>query len=106
MLNIFLIVFMNVLEPDWGNIGGKCYYYNANLPGNELNSCSDKTDTAEKCQELCQRTDTCLQFTWRDKASDINKYKECCMKKAYSGNYEYSSIGLISGPKHCGTIIL
>ena len=90
---------------------GKCYYYDFNLPGYDLNGnmegrspldgCSDKTDTARECRKLCYLTKECAQFTWIDKAFQAEKrFKDCCMKKIYRNHYVHL-VGAISGLKYC-----
>ena len=79
----------------------KCYFYHRNVPGNNFNSCTDKTDTAKGCHELCNDSDRCAQFTWFDKSfGDGQRYKDCCMKNVHSNYYEYAK-GAISGTKYC-----
>ena len=91
----------------------KCYYYDFNLPGYDLNGnwegnspvdgCSDKTDTARECRKLCYLSKECAQFTWIDKTfHDGKRYKDCCMKKIYRNHYVHS-VGAISGLKYCNT---
>ena len=79
----------------------KCYYYNFDLPGYDLNGCADRTDTARECRELCYYTKECAQFTWIDKTFDNEtSYKKCCMKKIQRTQFVHS-IGAISGNKYC-----
>ena len=77
-----------------------CHKENQDLFGNDLNFCGDKTDTAYKCQELCQETPLCVQFTWLGKPFG-GREKECCMKNKFNHNYD-TSFGATSGPKFCG----
>ena len=75
---------------------------NGDYYGNDLNACGATTDTATKCQELCQKTAGCVQFSWLDKNFDGGKrYKQCCMKNVINNNYTPNS-EIISGPKRCG----
>ena len=77
-------------------------FVNGDIYGNDLNECRDKTKTPEKCQELCEETSGCVQFTWLDRTfADGSRYKECCMKDRVSDDYLPTS-GAISGPKQCG----
>ena len=79
----------------------KCFFYHRNVPGNNFNSCTDKTDTAKGCHELCNESDRCAQFTWYDKSfGSGQRYKDCCMKNVHNNYYEYAK-GAISGIKHC-----
>ena len=88
------MVFIVSIEPD-------CFIA-GNLWENDLNKCGDKTDTPQKCQELCEETAGCVQFTWLHKNYwDGRMDKSCCMKKRL--NYDYKpEVGSISGPKWCG----
>ena len=72
------------------------------MSGNDLNGCDIKTDTANKCQKLCQETTGCVQFTWLGiNFEGGSREKECCMKNEFNGNYG-SVIGAFSGPQFCG----
>ena len=86
-----------------------CLVTDADLSGNDLNSCGDDTDTPQKCQELCQETSACVQFTWISSTfGDGSRYKECCMKHMGSvpGLFPENVAGLISGPKFCGNFLV
>ena len=82
-----------------GNKARTCFYYSTRLPYNDLNGCKDKTDTVELCQDLCQKTKGCFQFTWFDKPNKSDR--KCCMKNVHRNNFVYEE-GYISGPKYCG----
>ena len=73
--------------------------------GNDLNNCRDKTDTPEQCQELCQKTPGCVQFTWLDSNfHEDSRFKQCCMKNKLNSDY-IPTTGLISGPKRCSKLL-
>ena len=84
-----------------------CYHYNANLAGNDLNNCEYKTNTAEQCQKLCHGNSECVQFTWIDRTDEtiVERHNKCCLKKVYNSIYTFK-LGIISGPKHCGIVLL
>ena len=83
-----------------------CLGIDADLPGNDLNGCSDETDTPEKCQELCQKTSDCVQITWlSSRLGGGERYKQCCMKNVMNSNYQ-TVVGTISGPKKCGNYLV
>ena len=80
----------------------KCYYYDFDLPGYDLDLGNIKTDTARECRMLCYFTRECAQFTWLDKTFDDGvNYRLCRMKKVLRNNYVYR-VGAISGHKYCG----
>ena len=80
----------------------QCILKDLDLPGNDLNGCKDKTDTAQKCGELCQNTSECVQFTWLGlNFEEKAKRKECCMKNVFSNSYK-DLVGAFSGHKNCG----
>ena len=82
----------------------ECFELGINYPGNDLNSCGVKTDTAEQCQQLCAERDGCVQFTWISSSfGDVNRRRKCCLKKAHNNN-PTSKTGLVSGPKICGNM--
>ena len=88
-----------------GESRNKCYYYDFDLPGYDLNgwgnTCADKTETARECRLLCYYTRECAQYTWHDKTFNHGSgYKECCMKKIRLDQYAHA-IGAISGSKYC-----
>ena len=73
--------------------------------GNDLNNCKNKTDTPEKCQELCQKTSECVQFTWLDSnLDDGTRFKDCCMKSKQNNDY-IPIAGAISGPWLCSMFL-
>jgi len=93
----------NSWNGDGGNTGDKvqCLEDNQDYFGNDLNACRDKTDTASKCQELCQKTTGCVQFTWiKQTFAEDSRVKECCMKNKYVSKSSTLN-GVISGPKFC-----
>ena len=89
------------LYNNYNHIESNCFV-KGDYFGNDLNHCDAHTDTATECQELCQGTADCVQFSWLDKNFDGgNRYKECCMKNIISNNLTPNS-EIISGPKLCG----
>ena len=66
----------------------------------DLNGCGTKTNTAEECQELCQDTTGCVQFTWLD-VNFKKRANKCCLKNALNIN-NVPEVGAFSGPKFCG----
>ena len=84
----------------------ECYLYGKNYNGNNLNQvngiCSDKMDTPQQCQNLCQRKLKCKQFSWY--VPDFEKRKkECCLKgKEQELGNAVIKPGVVSGPKFCG----
>ena len=77
-----------------------CFSYNVIYPGNDLNNCVDKTDTARECHLLCQNTIGCIQFTWMGFTVPGSERK-CCLKNIRQSITEPLSFA-ISGPKSCG----
>ena len=89
-------------------IEDRCFFVNIDYRGNDLNQCADKTDTAQKCQYLCQKTNDCIQFTWigknfRKGTQDPFYNKACCMKNVINTS-PVSEDGVTSGPKYCGRV--
>ena len=83
----------------------ECYEFNTDYWGNDLNNCDVKTDTSQECQQLCFKTEGCLEFTWLGIAvnDDEERKHQCCMKDAvHSTGNKKSMTGLVSGPKNCG----
>lgn len=83
-----------------------CYLYGKKYNGSNLNKineiCSDKTDTPHQCQNLCQKTHHCKQFSWYENDFD-KRGKECCLKS--KDNAKIIAVikpGVVSGPKFCG----
>ena len=84
-----------------GRSRNKCYYYDFDLPGYDLNLGNVKTDTAKECRMLCYFTRECAQFTWFDKIfDDGTQYKVCRMKNVLRNHYVHA-VGAISGHKYC-----
>ena len=103
----FQVFYLCILVQKEGKSQKKCYYYNLDVLGFNLNDdatadeCSDKTDTARECRMLCYFTRECAQFTWIDKSyHDEKRHKNCCMKKIYRNHYIHTE-GAISGLKYC-----
>ena len=78
-----------------------CFLDDSDYPGDDLNACGAKTDSASECQELCQVTANCVQFTWMGLNPLLaNRAKECCLKNAVKNN-PTTLQGLVSGPRLC-----
>ena len=77
--------------------------------GNDLctkNTC-EKKETPEECQELCQNTEDCVEFTWvGPNANDWVKGRKMCWLKNQTSPNPTSSEHRVSGPKYCGKRVL
>ena len=91
-----------------------CYLYGKKYSFNNLNGgygspgtgrdCTDKTDTAEQCQHLCQATPKCKQFSWFGHDFwDEQRKRECCLKSIKQAQEKAKDLSdVVSGPKFCG----
>ena len=81
--------------------GSSCFLDDSDYPGDDLNACEAKTDSAKECQQLCQAAEGCVQFTWIGENSAVaNMPKACCLKNAVKHNTTTLQ-GVVSGPKLC-----
>ena len=86
--------------------GSSCFLDNSDYPGNDLNNCGNKTDSANECHKLCQTTDDWVQFTWIGLNSKLaGRAKECCLKNNVTDS-PTAFPGLVSGPKFCSKCYL
>ena len=91
-----------------------CYLYGKKYSFSNLNGgfgspgigrdCTDKTDTAEQCQNLCQATPKCKQFSWFGHDFwDEQRKRECCLKSIKQAPEKAEDLShVVSGPKFCG----
>ena len=71
-----------------------CLLEGIDYQGNDLEAV-DK-DTPEECQNKCQETSYCVQFTW------VRDAKKCHLKKHLTTPSSGAHLGCVSGPKYCG----
>jgi len=80
----------------------ECFMKNKAVIGSNLGSWWIRytADTAEKCQELCQRSKGCKGFTWTERTNN------CKLKKSSPGKKNTAvKSGKVSGPAHCSTTV-
>ena len=80
-----------------------------NYDGNDINNGHQKkTDSAKDCQQLCQKDNACVSFTWINKnvpdGGLIGREGECSIKHTKANRTPLKHV--VSGPKHCGNISL
>ena len=81
-----------------------CYEPGKDYVGNDLNDGhSTLTDSAKECQQLCIDNPACVGFTWA-KDTLVGRERECWLKRKM--DTYYTDYNVVSGPKHCGMLIL
>ena len=61
------------------------------------------TDTPELCQTHCQQNEACVEFMWS--AVSLGNWDgnaNRCFLKSQTTQDKKPTVGLVSGPKHCG----
>ena len=86
-------------------LANEFFAFDKDYVGNDLNNCGAKTATAQECQDMCNKDDSCNAFTWIGIAldDDDDNINKCCLK-ALDFNKQ-TSIGLVSGPKQNGNLL-
>ena len=77
--------------------------------GNDIdNGQPKKTDSAKDCQQLCQKDNECVSFSWINKnvpdGSLVGRERECFIKSTKANRMPLKHV--VSGPKYCGNISL
>ena len=83
-------------------LANEFFAFDKDYVGNDLNNCGAKTPSAQECQDMCNKEDSCNAFTWIGIAldDDDDNINKCCLKTLDFN--KQTSIGLVSGPKQNG----
>merc|ERR1711972_1300901 len=60
----------------------------------------EAADSAQACQEQCQKEEHCQEFTFITNANE--KDQNCCHIESRTEGNEQTVTGFVSGPKFCG----
>ena len=83
---------LNVLAND-------CYAFDVDILADSVNHC-EAADSAQACQEQCQKEEHCQEFTFITNANE--KDQNCCHIESRTEGNEQTVTGFVSGPKFCG----
>ena len=103
MFTIFLRQLFWKIICNLSPLANECYSFDVDFLTDSDNQCIS-ADSAQKCQEACEDEDTCTAFTWIGNANDLDQ--NCCLIKSRPEGNEKTVTGFVSGPKHCGKLIL
>ena len=66
-----------------------------------LDTC-EMRETPEDCQQLCQETDGCVEFTWALPCEGNVDIRKMCWLKNQTNTDPLTVADRVSGPKFCG----